>query len=94
MHPPLFRIQQLLSDWPDCWLELSCSSCGRKAIYPVGMMHKQFGDRSFEQLMPRLKCKGCGASPAPVYLGARHPRGHGGGPPPDWAVLLVPPPKP
>jgi hypothetical protein len=26
MHPPLFRVQQRLSDWPDCVIDLQC--CG------------------------------------------------------------------
>ena len=94
MHPPAFRIQQLLSDWPDCYLEMICPSCERKAIYPVSLMRQQHGDHSFEALLRRLRCKACRVTPAPVYLCASHHRVPCGGPTPDWAVLLVPAPRP
>ena len=31
MHPPLFRVQQRLSDWPDCVIDLQC--CGTSVGY-------------------------------------------------------------
>ncbi len=94
MHPPSFRVQQLLSDWPDCVLELRCPGCERMTQYPVRMLRGEHGDLSFEKLLPRLRCKDCRVKPAPVYLCASYHRVFLGGPPPDWAVLLVPTPEP
>jgi hypothetical protein len=34
VHPPRFRRDQRLSDWPDCGLELHC--CKGVVINPVG----------------------------------------------------------
>ncbi len=33
MHPPLFRVRQRLSDWPNCMIDLQC--CGTSVGYPV-----------------------------------------------------------
>ena len=87
-------MQQRLSDWPDCHIELRCSGCGGLPGGGVKLLRKRFGDPSFADLVPRLICKHCRAKFAPVYLVAGHTRTfcHGGSP--DWAVELVPPPRP
>ena len=95
MHPPLFRKQQRLSDWPECVIELHCLHCrGGSVGYPVRLLMKRKGDMTFESLLRRLRCKRCQAvKPAPVYLVAGHHRTARGGPDADWAVELTPPPE-
>jgi hypothetical protein len=46
MHPPLFRIQHRLSDWPDCVVEMQC--CGGSAGLPVRFLMQRSGDITFE----------------------------------------------
>ena len=36
MHPPAFRLNHHLSDWPDCCLELHC--CRGATVYPVRLL--------------------------------------------------------
>jgi hypothetical protein len=89
MHPPPFHLAQRLSDWPACSLELKC--CGM-TIYPLRLLAQQHGDRTFVEILRRLRCKQCKRPPAPVYLCAGH-REFCHGAPPDWAIELVPPPR-
>ena len=90
----MFRLQQRLSDWPDCHLELRCDGCrGRVTTPSIKLMLRQAGDMTFDDLLPRLRCQHCKARPAPVYLCASPHRTFYGGPPPDWAVELIPPPR-
>ena len=91
MHPPPFCQTHPLSEWPDCTVEIACR-CGRSAKAPVRLLRERHGDPTFAELVPRLRCQGCGAPPAPVYLVAGQHRNTHGGPPPDWSVLLVKPP--
>ena len=88
MHPPIFRTQQRLSDWPECFLHLHCPACRKPVIYPVAMLRAECGDVTFEALLPRLKCKECGTRPAPIYLCATHIRTFSYGGPPQWSVEL------
>jgi hypothetical protein len=90
MHPPAFRLQHHLSDWPGCLLELNC--CRGMTVMPVRLLMQQWGDVSFAELLPRLRCRKCKRPPAPVYLCAGH-REHNSGAPPDWAIELVPVPS-
>jgi hypothetical protein len=53
---------------------------------------RQHGDRTFADVLPRLRCRQCGKAPAPVYLCAGH-REHNHGAPPDWAIEFVPVPR-
>ena len=93
MHPPDFRITHKLSDWPECVLELRCPKPrGRMVQYPVKLLRQRYGDPSFAELVPKLRCKCCGQPPAPVYLVAGFHRTDPKGPPPCWAVELVPMP--
>ena len=94
MHPPMFRLQQRLSDWPDCHLELRCEGCrGRVTVPSVKLLLGQLGDVTFDDLVPRLRCQHCRNKPASIYLCASQHRTFLGGPRPDWAVELVPPPR-
>ena len=87
MHPPAYRPDHLLSDWPACHLEIHC--CKGQTLVPIRLLIATHGDRSFTSLLARLRCSRCGGRPAPVYLCAGH-REHCGGAPADWAVELVP----
>jgi hypothetical protein len=56
---------------------------------------RKHGDRTFTDLLQRLRCEMCGGHPKPVYLYASHFRsGNSRGAAADWAVKLVSPPKP
>ena len=93
MHPPDFQVTQKLSDWPDCRIEMTCVPCaGRVVATPVRLLLEQRGDEQFGPVLAALRCKQCGAKPAPVYLVAGLTRTFCFGPPPSWAVELVPPP--
>lgn len=91
MHPPPFRLTHRLSDWLACNLELTC--CRGQSVYPLRLLVQRHGDRTFAELLPRLRCRQCKSPPAPVYLCAGH-RQHCHGAPPDWAIELVPVPPP
>ncbi len=91
VHPPSFRLDHRLSDWPDCRIELRCLPCqGRSAIIPVKLLIAHHGDATFRHLLPRLRCGSCRGKPAPAHLCAGHRTFLGGGPA-DWAIELVPP---
>ncbi len=89
MHPPTFRFESRLSDWPDCFLHLYCC---RYTTPAVRFFLNQLGDVRFSELITRLRCQKCGHAPAPAYLCASHHREACGGAAPDWAVELVPEP--
>ena len=92
MHPPDFHLGQRLSDWPECRIEASCRTCsGRTVVLPVRMLLEERGDRQFGSVIAGLRCTGCCGKPAPVYLVAGLARTFCYGPPPCWAVELVPP---
>jgi hypothetical protein len=91
MHPPPFRRAHHLSDWPKCQLELHC--CRGTTLLPVRLLMQRCGDVSFEEVLTRLRCQKCKSPPSPVYLCAGH-REHNSGAPPDWAIELVPVPRP
>jgi len=87
MHPPRFRIQHSLPEWPACVVELHC--CGGSVGLPVRLLMQRKGDITFETLLKRLRCKRCGKSkPAPVLVAGHH-RTARYGPTADWAVELV-----
>ena len=94
MHPPMFRSNQRLEEWPECFLDLKCSGCGWSKGASVKLLRRQFGNPTFGDLVPRLRCSHCNARYAPVYLCAGHHHTFCYGGPPDWAVELVPPPRP
>ncbi len=62
-------------------------------VLPVRLLIEQHGDRTFAEVLARLKCKSCRQAPAPVYLVAGHQRTFCYGGPPDWSLELVPPPR-
>jgi hypothetical protein len=61
---------------------------------PVRLLLRKHGDRTFNELLQRLRCEKCGSHPAPIYLCASHfRRGSSLSKTADWAVELVGPPK-
>lgn len=89
MHPPPFLRSHLLSNWPDCSLELHCPCSPRVTMLPVRMLHTRYGDRTFSVILDWLRCSSCGGRPLPVYLVAGHTRSFINGPPADWSLELV-----
>ena len=71
-----------------CRLELRCT-CGRSAFVPTSMLRRMHGDRTFRRVLTSLRCSGCGALPAPVYLLAEQHREHCWGGAPGWAIELI-----
>jgi hypothetical protein len=67
---------------------------GGSVLNPVKLLIKRQGDMTFENLLHRMRCKRCRAAKlAPIFLVAGHHRTGCGGPNPDWANELVPPPE-
>ena len=92
MRFPIFRPDDLLSEWSDCFLEICCG-CGRSSHAPVKLLVGELGDLTFKAYLSRLVCKQCKARPGPVYLCTGHDRRMYGGGPPDWALQVVRDPK-
>jgi hypothetical protein len=88
MHPPAFRHSHYLSDWPSCGVEVIC--CRGTTVIPVKMLIRDHGDRTFEDLLSRLRGSRCRGGPKRAYLCAGH-REYSGGAPADWAIELIAP---
>jgi hypothetical protein len=88
MHPPRFRLDQRLLDWPECRLELHC--CKGTVLAPVRFLATQNGNVTFGEMLARLRCGRCRGKPRAAWICAGHRRATGGGPP-DWAIELVSP---
>ena len=87
-HPPTWRRGQRLLEWPDCCIEVRCG-CGSASMTPCKLMALQHGNRTFAEVLGRLRCKRCRAAPKETYLVAGHHRTFGsGGPPPDWSLPI------
>ena len=91
MHPPTFHLNQTLSDWPECSLEVRCPCSPRVTLLPVRMLCSRYGDRPFGLILAGLRCSACRGRPAPVYLVAGHTRAFINGPPAAWSLELVVP---
>ncbi len=76
MHPPRFLQSHLLSDWPECFLEMRCRWCHerRMAVAVKGLM-RWHGNKTFAEVLARLRCKFCRRTPASVRLLASKPSG-------------------
>ncbi len=88
MHPPPWNQNHRFLDWPECCLDLRCA-CGWSVSYACKLIASRHGNRTFAQVLPRLKCSRCHKSPADIHLVASHHRTLGnGGPEPDWSLPL------
>ncbi len=90
LHPPAFQPSQRLLNWPECRLEMRCSSCKSTVLFPTKLIAQRHGNLSFSEVLGRIKCSRCGKRPETVYLCAGH-RSRSGGPPADWAIELLAP---
>jgi hypothetical protein len=69
-------------------VELRCV-CQNLSVYPIKLMAKRHGNRTFAAMLGAVKCSKCRRRPFSVYLCASPHRIHGsGGPEPDWAIEL------
>jgi hypothetical protein len=91
MHPPEFHSSQLLSDWPDCFLEIHCGKCGKSQVSPIKLLLRERADMRLLDMVKRFRCQRCRVPASPVFLCASHHRRFMGGPPGDWALEVVPP---
>jgi hypothetical protein len=66
VHPPPFRRQQRLSDWSDCRLELHC--CRGQSVIPVRLLIRDHGDRTFIEVLAKLRCRQCRKPPGAIEL--------------------------
>ena len=48
----MFRIQQRLSDWPECSLELHRPACGRMSVPAVKLLAQRCNNVTFAELVP------------------------------------------
>ena len=92
MHPPAFHLDQPLSDWPACCIEVRCPCSPRMVQMPVRLLTQQHGNRTFRAVLAALRCSACKGKPAPVYLVAGFHRTYARRPGADWALELVPAP--
>ena len=88
MHPPQWNQNHRLLDWPDCTLDLACASCGCSSQPSCKLLAGRHGNRTFAEVLPRLKCAKCRRPPVEVYLVAGHHRKLMPGPDPDWSLPL------
>ena len=94
MHPPEFRLDHAIQDWPECWLEVACPCSPRVTMLPIRLLRLEHGNRTFRSVLGALRCKSCRGKPMPVYLVAGQTRAFKHGPPASWSLELVPPVTP
>ena len=92
LHPPAFLPSQRLLDWPECRLEMRCGACGSTVLFPTKLLAERHGNKTFSEVLGRVKCRRCGKPPESVYLCAGHRTQHGG-PAADWSIELLAPPR-
>ena len=76
MHPPSFNPNHVISDWPDCCLELGCPAYGKVTIVSLRMFGRDYGRLRVLDLVRRLRCQACRVAAAPVFLCASYHRRH------------------
>lgn len=86
--------QDLLSNWPECRLEIRCPCSEWSVLYPIRMLIERYGDQTFDNLLLKLRCSKCRKRSASVHLIAGQSRCVQPGPTPSWAVELSNPSKP
>ena len=83
-----FSLEQRLSQWNGCVLEVRCRCSPRMVMIPVRLLLGD-GDRQFKSVVARLRCAACGGPPKQVFLVAGHHRHYAGSAPPDWSIPLL-----
>jgi hypothetical protein len=61
---PAYRHSHYLSDWPNRGVEVIC--CKGTTMIPVKMLLRDHGDRTFQDLLARLRCSRCRGWPKRV----------------------------
>ena len=77
-------------DWPECRIELRCG-CGAVLLYPTKLIAARHGNRSFREVLGRVRCRRCKGHVVGAWLCAGH-RSRNGGAEADWAIELIAPP--
>lgn len=76
-----------LADLCGIWLLVRCD-CGQSADLPLRLMAVRHGWRTkLGDMLPRLRCKGCGARPGCIEI-TNSPTIDAPGPKPEWARRL------
>jgi hypothetical protein len=69
MHPPRFLYSHRLSDWQECCLQMHCRLCEqRSAVMQVKGLMRWYGNRTFAEILSRLRCQFCRRRPSAVFL--------------------------
>ena len=90
MAAPENPLCRSLADLGSCWLELR-GCCRRSTLVPLPLLAGEYGgEMLLRDLLPRVRCWGCGGKPAVMALRERADGGHGrAGSPGGWRVGLV-----
>jgi hypothetical protein len=90
MHPPTFLLSHKLSTWPECFLEIRCERCEqRRLTIAVKGLMRWYGDRTFREIISRLRCKYCRRRPAVIHLQAFQKIVADGDPAVTWSLEIV-----
>jgi hypothetical protein len=91
MHPPPFLVSHMLSAWAECSLEIYCERCERRRMtIAVKGLTSWYGNRTFAEVLSRLRCKYCRRSPAAVYLYASQAIAADEEPAAHWTLEIIP----
>ena len=90
MHPPRFLQSHMLSDWPECFLEIRCRWCEQRSmtIAVKGLM-RWYGNKTFAEILSRLRCKFCRRRPSAVFLSTMRPGDPAATQRGQWTIVLV-----
>jgi hypothetical protein len=90
MHPPKFLYSHTLSLWPDCYLEMHCHRCEqRSAVIQVKGLLRWYGNRTFAEILSRLRCQFCRRRPSAVSLISERGEDASTTQPARWTLPLV-----
>jgi hypothetical protein len=90
LGPPENPAERRLAELDEWWLEIRCS-CPRRIYYPLRLMVSKHSPRTtLGDVLPRLRCEGCGSKPVTLALVNDPSRGEMGKPygPPWMRVML------
>ena len=79
-----------LGELDGCWLEVRCR-CGRSVSTPIKLLLGSYGPAPYiGSILPRLKCRQCGARPATASLNQTPNSLTNYGAAPGWTIPLLP----
>ena len=88
LHPPAFPTLPATLGLASVSPRMRCGACGSTVLFPTKLLAERQGNKT----LGRAKCGRCGKPPESVYMCAGHRTRHGG-PPADWAIELLSPPR-